>query len=217
MKKLESSLKNMVLVLTGITIICVGLLAAMNEVTKEPIAAANAKTLSDAVNAVVPGFDNNPIQEMKIQDVDGVSYKIYPAMKGGESIGAAIESTVMGFGGDLTILVGFNKDGQINDYSLLNHAETPGLGAKADTWFKSGAKGDITGKSPKDGTLTVSKDGGQIDAITASTITSRAFLKAVNAAYAAFSGQSVDGATGATQKATNQVVVSSDTTKGAAN
>ena len=205
MKKLESSLKNMVLVLTGITIICVGLLAAMNEVTKEPIAAANAKALSDAVNSVVPGFDNNPIQEMKIQDVDGVSYKIYPAMKGSEYIGAAVESTVMGFGG------------QINDYSLLNHAETPGLGAKADTWFKSGAKGDITGKSPKDGPLTVSKDGGQIDAITASTITSRAFLKAVNAAYAAFSGQTVDGATGATQQATSQVIVSSDTVKGAAN
>ena len=106
---------------------------------------------------------------------------------------------------------------KVNDYSLLNHAETPGLGAKVDTGFKSGAKVDITGKSPKDGPLTVSKDGGQIDAITASTITSRAFLKAVNAAYAAFSGQSVDGATGATQKATNQVVVSSDTTKGAAN
>ena len=206
----------MVLVLTGITIICVGLLAAMNEVTKEPIAAANAKTLSDAVKAVVPGFDNNPIQEMKIQDIDGVSYKIYPAMKGSEYIGAAVESTVMGFGGDLTILVGFNKDGQINDYSLLNHAETPGLGAKADSWFKKGAKGDITGKSPKDGPLIVSKDGGQIDAITASTITSRAFLKAVNAAYAAFSGQSVDGATGATQKATSQVIVLSDTTKGAA-
>ena len=71
-------------------------------------------------------------------------------------------------------------------------------------------------QSPKDGPLTVSKDGGQIDAITASTITSRAFLKAVNAAYAAFSGQSVDGATGATQKATSQVIVLSDTTKGAA-
>lgn len=217
MKKLESSLKNMVLVLTGITIICVGLLAAVNEVTKEPIAAANAKALSDAVNAVVPGFDNNPIEEMKIQEVDGVSYKIYPATKNGQSIGAAVEISVMGFGGELTLLVGYNNEGKINDYSLLNHAETPGLGAKADTWFKSGAKGDITGKSPKDGELTVSKDGGEIDAITASTITSRAFLKAVNAAYAAFSGQNVDGTTGATQQATSQVVVSSDTVKGAAN
>lgn len=216
MKKLESSLKNMVLVLTGITIVCVGLLAVMNELTKEPIAAANAKTLSDAVNAVVPGFDNNPIEEKKIQVVDGVEFTIYPAMKAGEFIGAAVESTAMGFGGDLTILVGFNKDGQINDYSLLSHAETPGLGAKADTWFKSGNKGDITGKNPKEGALTVSKDGGQIDAITASTITSRAFLKAVNAAYAAFAGQSTDGNSGASQKTTSQVM-NQATSKGAAN
>ncbi|MBO7417658.1 MAG: RnfABCDGE type electron transport complex subunit G [Bacteroidaceae bacterium] len=217
MKKLESSLKNMVLVLTGITIICVGLLAVMNEVTKEPIAAANAKTLSDAVNAVVPGFDNNPIAEQKTQVVDGVEYTIYPAMKGSEFIGAAVESTVMGFGGDLTILVGFDKDGNINDYSLLNHAETPGLGAKADVWFKSGNKGDITGKSPKNGALSVSKDGGQIDAITASTITSRAFLKAVNAAYAAYSGQQVDGTSGASTQANANIKVEQATSKGAAN
>ena len=206
----------MVLVLTGITIICVGLLAVVNELTKAPIAAANAKTLSDAVNAVVPGFDNDPIAEKQIQEVDGVEFTIYPATKGGESIGAAVESTAMGFGGDLTILVGFNKDGQINDYSLLSHAETPGLGAKADTWFKRGNKGDITGKSPKDGALTVSKDGGQVDAITASTITSRAFLKAVNAAYAAFAGKNTDGSTGASQQATSQVVKQA-TSKGAAN
>ena len=206
----------MVLVLTGITIVCVGILAMVNEVTKAPIAAANAKTLSDAVNAVVPGFDNDPIAEKQIQVVDGVEYTIYPATKGGESIGAAVESTTMGFGGDLTILVGFNKDGQINDYSLLSHAETPGLGAKADTWFKSGNKGDITGKNPKDGVLTVSKDGGQIDAITASTITSRAFLKAVNAAYAAFAGKNTDGNSGASQKATSQVVEQA-TSKGATN
>ena len=206
----------MVLVLTGITIICVGILAMVNEVTKAPIAAANAKTLSDAVNAVVPGFDNDPIAEKQLQVVDGVEYTIYPATKGGESIGAAVESTTMGFGGDLTILVGFNKDGQINDYSLLNHAETPGLGAKADTWFKSGNKGDITGKSPKDGALTVSKDGGQVDAITASTITSRAFLKAVNAAYAAFAGKNTDGNSGASQQATSQVVKQA-TSKGATN
>ena len=90
------------------------------------------------------------------------------------------------------------------------------MGAKADAWFKSGAKGDITGKNPKDGALTVSKDGGQIDAITASTITSRAFLKAVNAAYAAFSGQVTDGNPGATQQAGKQNVEQATAT-GAAN
>ena len=69
MKKLESSLKNMLLVLTGVTAISVALLAYVNELTKEPIAQANAKTLSDAVSAVVPGFDNDPIAEKKMQEV----------------------------------------------------------------------------------------------------------------------------------------------------
>ena len=150
--------------------------------------------------AVVPGFDNDPIAEKRVENVEGVDYTIYPATKGGEYLGAAVESTALGFGGNLTIIVGFDKDGVINDYSLLNHAETPGLGAKADQWFKKGQKGDITGKTPANGDLTVSKDGGQIDAITASTITSRAFLKAVNNAYKVYKG-SPDAVSGATQSA----------------
>jgi len=200
MKKLESTLTNMLLALTGITVVMVGILAFMNELTREPIAQANAKTLSDAVAAVVPGFDNDPIAEKRVESVEGVDYTIYPATKGGDYLGAAVESTALGFGGNLTIIVGFDKDGVINDYSLLSHAETPGLGAKADQWFKKGQKGDITGKTPANGDLTVSKDGGQIDAITASTITSRAFLKAVNNAYKVYKG-GTDAVSGATQSA----------------
>ena len=195
----------MLLVLTGVTVISVALLAWVNELTKEPIAAANAKTLSDAVKAVVPGFDNDPIAEKKMQEVNGVEYAVYPATKGGEYIGAAVEASAMGFGGDLKVLVGFDAQGNIIDYSLLSHAETPGLGSKAADWFKKGNRGDITGKNPGSAPLTVSKDGGEIDAITASTITSRAFLKAVNTAYAAYVGQNTaDGATGATQKNVEQ-------------
>ena len=195
----------MLLVLTGVTVISVALLAWANELTKEPIAAANAKTLSDAVKAVVPGFDNDPIAEKKMQEVNGVEYAVYPATKGGEYIGAAVEASAMGFGGDLKVLVGFDAQGNIIDYSLLSHAETPGLGSKAADWFKKGNRGDITGKNPGSAPLTVSKDGGEIDAITASTITSRAFLKAVNTAYAAYAGQNTaDGATGATQKNVEQ-------------
>ena len=136
--------------------------------------------------------------------VNGVSYKIYKATKGGEPIGAAVESSANGFGGALTVLVGFDNDGNIIDYSLLSHAETPGLGSKAADWFKKGAKGDITGKNPGEAALTVSKDGGQIDAITASTITSRAFLLAVNNAYAAYKNQYVDSTSGATSQAASQ-------------
>lgn len=132
--------------------------------------------------------------------MEGVTYKIYKATKGGEFIGAAVESSANGFGGALNVLVGFDKEGNIIDYSLLSHAETPGLGSKAADWFKKGGKGDITGMNPGQKALVVNKDGGQIDAITASTITTRAFLKAVNNAYAAYSGQNVDGSSGATQQ-----------------
>ena len=210
MKKLESSLKNMVIVLTGVTVVAGALLGYVNELTKEPIAQANAKALSDAIAIVVPGFDNNPAEAPETIELEGATYKIYKATKGGEFIGAAVESSANGFGGALNVLVGFDKDGNIIDYSLLSHAETPGLGSKAADWFKKGGKGDITGMNPGQKALTVSKDGGQVDAITASTITSRAFLQAVNNAYAAYSGQQVDGASGATQQVS--ATVEKDTT-----
>ena len=204
MKKLESSLMNMVIVLTGVTVIAGALLGYVNELTKGPISEANAKALSDAIALVVPGFDNNPADAPESFELNGATYKIYKATKGGEFIGAAVESSANGFGGALNVLVGFDKEGNIIDYSLLSHAETPGLGSKAADWFKKGQKGDITGKNPGKGALTVKNDGGEVDAITASTITSRAFLNAVNNAYAAYSGQNVDGASGATPQATEK-------------
>ncbi len=195
----------MLLVLTGVTVVSVALLAWVNELTKEPIAQANAKALNDAVNLVIPGFDNDPIAEKKMQEVNGVEYAVYPATKGGEYIGAAVEASSMGFGGELKILVGFDAQGNILNYSLLSHSETPGLGSKADVWFKEGGKGDITGMNPGESPLAVSKDGGKVDAITASTITSRAFLNAVNSAYAAFAGQEqTDSSTGATPQNVEQ-------------
>ena len=201
MKKLSSSLKNMAIVLTGVTVVAGALLGYVNELTKGPIAEANAKALSDAIALVVPGFDNNPAEEPESIELNGTTYKIYKATKDGEFIGAAVEASSNGFGGALKVLVGFDKEGNIIDYSLLSHAETPGLGSKAADWFKKGAKGDITGKNPGQSPLVVKNDGGDVDAITASTITSRAFLNAVNAAYAAYSGQNVDTVSGATQQA----------------
>ena len=200
MKKLESSLKNMILSLTGFSIVAGGLLGWVNAATAEPIAQANAKALSDAIAVVIPGFDNNPAEEAETVEVEGTTYKIYPATQGGKPIGAAVEASANGFGGTLTVLVGFNTEGNIIDYSLLSHAETPGLGSKASDWFKKGAKGDITGKNPGTQSLTVSKDGGEIDAITASTITSRAFLQAVNNAWSAYMNGQVDATSGASQQ-----------------
>ena len=117
----------------------------------------------------------------------------------GKDLGAAVESTTLGFGGDLKVLVGFNPEGEILGYTLLEHAETPGLGAKADTWFQKDGKASIIGKNPAN-PLTVSKDGGDVDAITASTITSRAFLKAINQAYNVYMKKETDGNTGASKQ-----------------
>jgi electron transport complex protein RnfG len=189
MKKLESSLLNMVLVLTLVAVIMGGLLALVNHVTEGPIAEVNKQKLDNGIKSVMCADELNvadPVEVKQMVDGKELTYLVYEAKdKDGNALGAAVESTTMGFGGDLKVLVGFDPDGKVLGYTLLAHTETPGLGAKADQWFQKGQKGDIIGKDPQE-PLTVSKDGGQVDAITASTITSRAFLKAVNNAYKAY-------------------------------
>lgn len=189
MKKLESSLTNMLLVLTGVAVVMGGILAYVNHLTEGPIAEQKKLALDNGIKTVMCVNELDVAEPVEVkQNIDGkeFTYLIYQAKdKQGQDLGAAVQSTTMGFGGDLKVLVGFDPEGNILGYTLLEHAETPGLGAKADQWFQKGQKGDIIGKSPAD-PLTVSKDGGQVDAITASTITSRAFLKAVNNAYNAY-------------------------------
>lgn len=190
MKKLESSLLNMVIVLTVISVIAGGALAYINEVTAEPIAEINAKNLQDGIKKVILGGLDGDLKVEEPTEADG--FTIYRTDKG-----TAVKSVTNGFGGALEVLVGFDGSGNILGYTILKTAETPGLGAKADTWFQKGGKGDIIGKNPGDKSLTVSKDGGDVDAITASTITSRAFLNAVNNAYQAYVGNASDASSGA--------------------
>ncbi|KAA4185846.1 FMN-binding protein, partial [Bacteroides ovatus] len=159
-----------------------------------------------------------------------LDFIVYPAKNGEELVGTAVEAKSMGFGGELKVLIGFNAEGKIYNYSLLAHTETPGLGSKADKWFGAydPAKGEkavsheestksILGMNPGEAPLTVSKDGGAVDAITASTITSRAFLNAVNAAYQAYKaeGGEVNGVTGASQKAKGADADAADAATGA--
>ena len=203
MKKLESSLLNMTLVLTLVAVVMGGILAFVNHLTEGPIAEQKEKALADGIKTVMVCNDLVVAKTDEVkQNVDGkeLTYIIYQVKDTqGKDLGAAVQSSTMGFGGNLKVLVGFNPEGQILGYTLLEHAETPGLGAKADLWFQKGQKGDIIGKSPAE-PLTVSKDGGQVDAITASTITSRAFLKAVNQAYNAYKVSPVDAESGATKQ-----------------
>lgn len=189
-KKLKSTLPNMVIVLTSIAVIAGLALGYVNSVTEEPIRLIKQQQLSDGIKAVLAA------DELTVESTDTLENGsvIYRTDKG-----VAVQATdPNGFGGKLTILVGFDSEATIQGYRILETAETPGLGAKADQWFQEGQKGNIIGMSPAKNNMTVSKDGGEVDAITASTITSRAFLRAVNMAYEALDKVEVDGESGAT-------------------
>ena len=196
----------MVLVLTSVAVIMGGILALVNHLTEGPISEVNKKKTDDGIKAVMV-CDNLVVAQTDTvkQDINGKEYTyiIYQVKDAqGKDLGAAVESTTMGFGGDLKVMVGVAPEGTILGYTLLAHTATPRLGSKADKVFQKGEKGDIVGKSPAE-PLTVSKDGGQVDAITASTITSRAFLLAVNNAYNAYKATPVDAETGATKQIEN--------------
>jgi len=177
MKKLKSSLTNMVLVLTGIAIVAGAALAAINAVTAPQIEKINADNLKAGIVKVLGGGD---IEIPEAQEQNG--FEFYKTDKG-----TAVVTTENGFGGKLKILVGFDNEGTVKGYTILEHAETPGLGAKAGDWFQEGGKGCIVGKNPGTCKFAVTKGNeGDIDGITASTITSRAFLKAIQNAYTEF-------------------------------
>ena len=200
MEKLKSTLPNMLLSLTGICVVAGAILAGVNQMTTEPIAASKAASLEAAIKAVTPEFDNKPTEESYMAATyDGDSLRIYPAKKGDELVGVAVESsTKKGFGGEIKVVVGFDPDGKLINYSVQKHSETPGLGSKMQDWFRTDKnKQSVIGRTLTEDGLKVSKDGGDVDAITAATISSRAFLDAINRAYSAY--KSVDEASGATE------------------
>ncbi len=189
MEKLKSNLPNMVGILTTVAVLCGGILAYVNALTDAPRKEAAQNALNAGIEQVMGGKCKVEKPDTIKRTVDGkeLTYIAYKTDKG-----TAIQSTdPNGFGGNLTVLVGFNNAGDILGYTILETAETPGLGAKADKWFQSvenggnSEKSSIIGKNPAKNQLRVTKDndGGEIDAITASTITSRAFLRAVQEAY----------------------------------
>ncbi len=190
-KKLESTFINMVIVLTTVSLIAAYALASVFNVTKEPIEQAALKKKLDAIAKVAPAFDNDPNADMfklvAFEAAAGLdSLEVYPAKSAGKLVGYAVKSyTMKGFSGYIEVMIGFEKDGTIKGYSVLKHAETPGLGSKMPTWFSNEAKPShcIIGKNPNNTKIQVSKDGGDIDAITAATISSRAFLDAIKRGY----------------------------------
>ncbi len=196
----ESNLKNMVLSLLVITLVSSATLGFMYNLTKGPRADAEANKLQLAVKKVLPAYTNNPVAEkytLPNPDGEGAELVCYPALNNEKPVGVAIETwTMNGFSGLIRLMVGFSQEGEIVEVVVLEQKETPGLGTKmGDPSFKDQFKGLIPGGEK----FKVKKDGGDIDAITAATISSRAFIDALNRANRAYMG--TEGNSGATAPA----------------
>lgn len=185
-KKLESNFINMVGVLFTVCLVSSFLLGMVYNMTKDKIAAAkDAKKLAAIERVILSDYDNNPSSDLfKIVSHDGHSLECYPAKKGDTITSVAIKTfSDLGFSGRIGLMVGFLPDGKINKISVIEQMETPGLGTKiAGQKFKS----QFEGKDPKTFKLKVRQDSGDIDAITAATISSRAFCDGVERAYQAY-------------------------------
>lgn len=176
----------MVLTLLIITLVSAAAVGVVYQVTKEPIELSKAAKIKSAIALVLPEFDNDPDQQKILDSVDGKEVRIYPALKEGTVLGYAIETfSDKGFGGEIRLMVGFLADGTIYRVETLSQHETPGLGDKIER-KKSDFPLQFEGKNPADFRLAVKKDGGDVDAITASTISSRAYTDALTRAYAIF-------------------------------
>ena len=171
----KSNLKNMALSLTLVCLVCSAVLGVVYAVTSDPIKAAEIAKTNASIARVLPEFDAQPVAESI--EVGGSVYNYYRVPE----TGYAIISTVSGFGGPLSVMVGIGEDGLVCNTVVLSHSETPGLGAKCQT--DEAFLGQFKGWDPAAKKLAVTKDGGDVDAITASTITSRAYSAAIANAY----------------------------------
>ncbi len=182
MAKTESSFKNMVLSLTLISLVASACLGFVYEFTREPIEISNLNKKVNAIKQVVPEFNNNPYSEMlRLPTGEGDSLDVYPAKKDSIIVGYAVTTyTKKGFSGNIALMAGFSPDGTIVNITILEHKETPGLGTKMT---EPSFRDQFKGKNPTEFSLKVKKDGGPVDAITAATISSRAFCDAVQRAY----------------------------------
>ena len=176
----------MVLSLLGITLVASLAVGVIYRVTAGPIADAKTAKLTNAIAQVLPPFDNTPGDSVQTLNIDGGEVKIYSGTKNGQPVGYAIEPfSNNGFSGEVRLIVGFNPDGTIYRTEVLSQHETPGLGDKMERSKSDFAK-QFDGKNPADFHLAVSKDGGDVDAITAATISSRAYTEAIARAYNVF-------------------------------
>ena len=203
---MKSTLINMVAVLFSITLIASAGVGAVNMITVEPIAAAKAAATQQALSEVLPAFEWTSIDEL---EVDGLPIRVYTASNGEALAGYAVETmTKQGFNGVVKLMVGFLPDGTVTNVNVLEQSETPGLGTKmteeGNPLLASIRNRKLEEKKLVGGKLAVTKDGGDVDALTAATISSRAYVDAINRAWMAFKSVSTgempaDTASGATR------------------
>lgn len=181
-KQLPSTFTNMLLVMLVLALVSAGALGMTYTLTADQIAANALEKQKQALGAVLPEFSNDPVAE-QVHHAQDSRITLYPAKKDGRLIGLGVQSySEQAFGGVMTLMVGFDLDGRIIKSEVLSHSETPGLGSKiAEPRFA----GQFDGLSTPDFPLKVRKDGGQVDAITAATISSRAYVDGINRAQAA--------------------------------
>lgn len=187
MKKMPSTLLTMIITLFVITSISAISLGYVYNITKTPIEASKQAKELDAISKVVyPGFDNKPNEEvLYIENAKGEGkLELYPARKDGKVTSVAIKTyTNNGFSGRIEMILGMFLDGTINKYMVTSQMETPGLGTKiTEDKFKT----QFEGKNPSYFKLSVKKDGGDIDAVTAATISSRAVADAIDRAHKSY-------------------------------
>ena len=170
----------MVVALLVITAVSGGLLGLVYGMTKDTIAEVDQKKNAAAIAEVLGTDENSKLETVTIDDL---TYNLaYDAQ--GNFLGAAVKTfSNSGFSGRIELMVGLLADGTINKVSVLQQSETPGLGANM---VQPKFKDQFNGKNPASYNLTVKKDGGDVDAITAATISSRAFCEALRTATEGF-------------------------------
>ncbi|MFO7879034.1 MAG: RnfABCDGE type electron transport complex subunit G [Bacteroidota bacterium] len=195
MAKKESNIVNMVVTLFLITAVAGLALGFVYNATKGPISESKQAKLEEAISQVLPEFNKlDPADGTKVKAENGTdSLTFYPAYKDDKHVGTAVRTyTDMGFSGRIWIMVGFLPDGTIKNTAVLEHKETPGLGDKMEA-DKDDFPNQFKDKNPENFELSVTKDGGDVDAITAATITSRAFCDAAERAYNTYMNQKNGG------------------------
>ena len=180
----KDTLLNMFIAMFVICMVSGGVLGLVYNATKDPIAAAETAKKTEAIKNVLPEFNElkETMVKSALEDVEIPFYLAYDANN--NFIGAAVETfTSKGFSGNISLMVGILADGTVNNISVLQHAETPGLGSKMS---EPSFKDQFNNKNSTSFNFNVKKDGGDVDAITAATISSRAFCDAVNRALSTF-------------------------------